>query len=340
MKKLIAIILLFTTALCFLVSCRNEGGNDPVTSGDAVYLSTLATHDDVGLMMSSGQIDVAILPEPKATVYINTAKTKGHNYRVALNLSVEWDEVSDYGLAMGCIAVNNSFIEQSEGSMLDFLIEYKESVNYINNRDNHEIAADMIASAQILPNANVAKSALNNLYGSIVYQDGEQMKATLKSFYDAIQIKQPSDSFYYSPTKSPDGTSKDKIKIAVMNGPTGMGMAKLMDQYPEGNDKYEFIIYPDPSLAISDLNKGLVDMACLPTNSVATLANKGAGIKVAAINCLGSLYVVAKDGVEINSIDDLKGKTVYYGVPTSTTEPIFAYILNKHSIEVKSVDEE
>ena len=62
-------------------------------------------------------------------------------------------------------------------------------------------------------------------------------------------------------------------------------------------------------------------------------------ISVTAINTLGSLYIVVKEGVTVNSIADLVGKTVYYGVPTSTTEPIFAYILSKYNINIKVLDE-
>jgi TRAP-type uncharacterized transport system substrate-binding protein len=45
------------------------------------------------------------------------------------------------------------------------------------------------------------------------------------------------------------------------------------------------------------------------------------------------LYVVVKEGVEINSINDLKDKTIYYGVKTSTTEPILKFILSKNDLD-------
>ena len=339
MKKLIALVLLLSTLLCFLNSCGNDN-DTPDTPDKYVNLESVATHDDVGLLLAAGEVDVAILPEPKATVSINKAKSNGNNYYIALNLSTEWDKISDHGLAMGCIAVNASFAESCEASLVDFLNEYEASINYVNNTENLDSSAQMIVDATILPNAVVAKSALGNLYGSIVYQDGDEMKSTLKSFYDAIGLAQPKDSFYYSAPETASGVSEDKINVAVMNGPTGMGMAKLINDYGLDSDKYHFELYSDPSLAISDMNSGKMDLVCLPTNSVANLSNKGSSVKVAAINCLGSLFVVAKEGVEINSVEDLVGKTVYYGVPTSTTEPIFAYILNKNSIEVKSVDEE
>ena len=59
------------------------------------------------------------------------------------------------------------------------------------------------------------------------------------------------------------------IRIAYMNGPTGMGMAKLIHDNGgvEGNEKYQFVKYNDAALATADLKEGKVDMACIPTNT-------------------------------------------------------------------------
>ena len=43
----------------------------------------------------------------------------------------------------------------------------------------------------------LANSALTNLYGSIVYIDGAEMKIALEGFYTAIGYALPADSFYY-----------------------------------------------------------------------------------------------------------------------------------------------
>ena len=51
--------------------------------------------------------------------------------------------------------------------------------------------------AGILPKAAIAKKALNNLYGSIVYLDGAEMKSALVSFYTAIGMYLPNDEIYY-----------------------------------------------------------------------------------------------------------------------------------------------
>ena len=339
MKKLIALLLTLTLVIGILASCTDKN-DDPL---GAVNLTALASHDDVIALMLKGDVDVAVLPEPKATAAINQAKAQGINYTVKLNISEEWSKVTETALAMGCLAVRTDFAYDNRTDLNAFLEDYKKSINFIGNPENKEQAAALIVSAGIIPKAPIAKSALDNLYGSIVYQDGAEMKATLEGFYDAIGQAKPDERLFYYSTYSVSSvpnepaTTDKVIKIGVMNGPTGMGMAKLIDDYKD-NEKYEFIAYTDPALANADLTKGNIDMACIPTNAAATLSTKGAPVMAAAINCLGSLYVVAKEGVEINSISDLIGKNVYYGVPSSTTEPILNHIFAKNNIIVSKDD--
>ncbi len=331
MKKTIALILIFTLFAASLIACVPQ--NAPHDTGEqTVNLIVLKDHDAVAAKMAAGEIDIAILPEPKATASINEVKKQGQNYHIALNLSTEWSAVSETELAMGCLIVKNEFITSHESTLLAFLNEYKASIEYVNNTENKDSAAQMIVDSGIIPKLPLAKSALDNLYGSIVYQDGAKMKDTLKGFYDAIKITQPKDGFYYMPDTSVSAEHKTKIKIGVMTGPTGMGMAKLIHDNGLDGEKYSFTAYPSPDLATAALTKGELDMLCVPTNLAANLSSKQE-ITAVSINCLGSLYVVVRDGVEINSVNDLIGKTVYYGVKTSTTEAIFEYILSKHSIK-------
>ena len=118
-------------------------------------------------------------------------------YTIDLNISQEWDKVSDTPLAMGCIVVKNSFLAEHKSVVDSFLNDYKDSIEYINNKDNFESAVDMIVKAGITPKEALAKSALANLYGSIVYIDGDDMKTTLVGFYNAIGQALPKDDFYY-----------------------------------------------------------------------------------------------------------------------------------------------
>ena len=159
------------------------------TVEDSVY----ADHDSLVAAIKNGEVALAVLPEPKASAAI----MQNSSYNIVLNLSTEWELVSDEPLTMGCIVVRNDFITKSKATVNSFLKEYKASIEFIGNRNNHETAADMIVENGIIPKLPIAKSALTNLYGSIVYIDGEEMQSALVAFYNAINNNQPSSEFYY-----------------------------------------------------------------------------------------------------------------------------------------------
>ncbi len=158
---------------------------------------TLASHDLLSSYMAQGVIDIAILPEPKATATI--IQNPDANLAIDLNLSTEWDKISDEAepLTMGCIIFKKDFANANKASVNAFLEEYESSIEYINDKNNNNSAAEMIFNAGILPKAAIAKKALLNLYGSIIYMDGAEMETALKAFYAVIDLASPADDFYY-----------------------------------------------------------------------------------------------------------------------------------------------
>lgn len=162
-------------------------------------------HDTLVADFVSGAVKIAVLPEPKVTV----ALIQNSDCRVALNLSSEWDRISDSSLTMGCIVVRSAYLADFSDKVDTFLAKYRASIEYIANRENTDAAAQMIVDAGILPKLPVAKKALTNLYGSIVYLDGGNMKSALVSFYTvlynsmpkSIGSKLPADGFYYNADK-------------------------------------------------------------------------------------------------------------------------------------------
>ena len=109
-----------------------------------------------------------------------------------------------------------------------------------------------------------------------------------------------------SSTEATTEYTGEKIKIAANKGPTGMGMIDLMD-----NSKYEITIISDPTQVVPMLSTGEVDIATCPLSLAANLYKKtNGGIKMLGVNTLGVLYVVS-NGVEIASLSDLKGQTIY-----------------------------
>jgi len=113
-----------------------------------------------------------------------------------------------------------------------------------------------------------------------------------------------------------------EIRVAVLNGTTGFGIAPLYSDIQSGNDhnmnaKIDF--YADATLVAPLVIGGSVDIAAVPTNLAATLYNKTkGGIEVLAVNTLGVLYLV-ENGETVKSLSDLAGKTVY--LPGSGSNP-------------------
>ncbi len=128
--------------------------------------------------------------------------------------------------------------------------------------------------------------------------------------------------------------SELEIKVSVLNGTTGFGIAKLINDTAAGTSdlNYKFSIETDASLVTGALIKGEIDIAALPTNAASTIYNKTNGaVQVLAINTLGVLYVV-ENGNTVSSLEDLEGKTVY--CPAQNPAFIFQAICDKSGIHV------
>ena len=132
-----------------------------------------------------------------------------------------------------------------------------------------------------------------------------------------------------------------EINISVLNGTTGFGIAKLMDDVK--NDKsslsnVNFTVETDAANITAGLINGSIDIAALPTNAAANLYNKTVGkIKIAAVNTLGVLYVVVNTenvnyGAGIIDFEFLKGKTVY--CPAQNPAFIFTALCEANGLEV------
>ena len=126
------------------------------------------------------------------------------------------------------------------------------------------------------------------------------------------------------------------INVAVLKGPTAIGMLKLMSDAKNevAHNNYSFEVFTDPSLVVPEVVKGNIDIAAVPTNVAATLYQKTEkGVSVIAVNTLGVLSIVT-NGESVSSIADLKGKTIYATGKGATPEYALNYILEKNGLEV------
>ena len=147
--------------------------------------------------------------DPKKDVEITyyTVMAKNSSVRKALDLTEEWEKATaakgeKTSLAQGCLIVRTEFLEAHPNAVKAFLAAYKESVDFVNG--NTEKAAQMIADAGIVPNAQIAAKALPNC--NIVYMTGDEMIKTAKANFDvlfkadptSVGGAMPGDDLYYT----------------------------------------------------------------------------------------------------------------------------------------------
>lgn len=127
---------------------------------------------------------------------------------------------------------------------------------------------------------------------------------------------------------------KDEMKVALLKGPTAMGAVMLMNEAENGKvfGNYNIDVLTTPDEVSAKLINGEVDVAAVPVNLASVLYNKTEGeIQIAAINTLGTLYIV-ENGSTIKSLDDLSGKTIYATGQGAVPEYVLQYILTKAGI--------
>ena len=125
------------------------------------------------------------------------------------------------------------------------------------------------------------------------------------------------------------------VRVGAMTGPTAMGMVKLMadSDAKTTQNTYEFTLDSGATTFVSALAKGDIDIAAVPSNVAATIYNntKG-GVQVMAVNTLGVLYIVER-GSTVQSLADLKGKTVYATGQGAVPEYALRYLLKQNKLD-------
>lgn len=122
--------------------------------------------------------------------------------------------------------------------------------------------------------------------------------------------------------------------VAALKGPTAMGMVKMMsDDAASDSPLYDFTIYASADEITPKLVQGELDIAAVPANLASVLYNNTEGqVQVLAINTLGVLYIV-EDGDTVQSVEDLKGKTIFASGKGSTPEYALNYMLTQNGID-------
>lgn len=129
------------------------------------------------------------------------------------------------------------------------------------------------------------------------------------------------------------------VNVTALKGPTAMGMVQMMDDADNGkidSENYQFTIAASIDEVTPAISQGEIDIAAVPANVSSVLYNKlEGGVQVLAINTLGVLYIV-ENGDTVQSVADLRGKTIYASGKGATPEYALNYILQENGIDPAS----
>ena len=138
-----------------------------------------------------------------------------------------------------------------------------------------------------------------------------------------------------APETETPAAEKTTVRLGLLNGPTGMGAAKLLADNDAGEtvNHYTVTLGSDPANEIvPKLNSGELDIAALPTNVAANLYNKTGKVQLLALNTLGVLHIL-ENGDTVNTLADLSGRTLYAINQGTNTEYVLDYLLTQNGLD-------
>lgn len=174
-----------------------QNGLDPDKD---VTIEWMANPEVITKMVQSSS-GVCMLPVPAAT----TLMVKDSGVREAIDISAEWDKISESPLVMGCVVVRNAFMQEHPELVTQFLSDYKQSIDFMNDEANRTQAAEMAVASGITDSAAIATKAIPQC--NLVFMDGAEMRSAIQSYYEVLFAANPTsigggnpdDDFYYVP---------------------------------------------------------------------------------------------------------------------------------------------
>ncbi len=124
-----------------------------------------------------------------------------------------------------------------------------------------------------------------------------------------------------------------EISIAALQGPTGFGLARILD---EGAGEHRQIsidsrVLPSPNEAVSRMASGELDVALLPVNLASVIRNRDLGYQAAAVTGEGMIHLLSRDS-SITQWSDLSGKHLHVAAKGATPDYLTQFILTEKEL--------
>jgi NitT/TauT family transport system substrate-binding protein len=161
-------------------------GEYGLTPGENVTIEYSTEHTEVASLIASGMADIALLPQPFATSVLK----QNSDVRAALSLSDEWTKSgAEGGLTMGCVVINQRFIDEHPEAVDLFMSEYAASVEYVLDESNLGDVAKRVVDWGIIANEAIAAEAIPQCNISFIVND--EMKELSDGFFKVLYEANP-----------------------------------------------------------------------------------------------------------------------------------------------------
>lgn len=142
-------------------------------NGVSAEIYWASEHSEAATLALTGEYDIVMLPEP----FVTNIMSKSEDFRVALNISEEWNVLTGEVLTMGGIAVRRAFLDENPEAVAEFINDYGLSIEFTNS---DPAAAGVLIEKYGIATAAVAESAIPRC--NIVWLSGDEYRAVLNNF--------------------------------------------------------------------------------------------------------------------------------------------------------------
>ena len=157
-----------------------ENGLTPGEDVDVEFMDS----ETLMTQMAAGAYEVCMLPVPAVTSVL----MQNQDVRVALDLTDEWNKVTDEGvLTMGCIVVRAEFAQENPEAVKAFLEEYAASIESVQSDVEH--ASQLCETYGIVAKAAVAAKAIPDC--NLCCVTGADIQPAIEPYYNVLYAANP-----------------------------------------------------------------------------------------------------------------------------------------------------